>query len=180
MVIRRGLTQQDWGNRKRNSGHTESVQGCTGTKGCPREDMSGRRRHKLGREASAGTTAAHTLISGFWPPGLGDERTLLKLPCLLKGKGERVAEDETVGWHHLRDGYEFGQTPGDGGGQGSLACCSPWVCKESDTTEQLNINSEILHRQPEGTGAEPRTPPPPSCPSKAALGLEAHWFTSTF
>ena len=24
-------------------------------------------------------------------------------------------------------------------GQGSLACCSPWGCKESDTTEQLNL-----------------------------------------
>ena len=32
----------------------------------------------------------------------------------------------------------FEQTPGDGEGQGSLACCSPWGCKESDVTEQLN------------------------------------------
>ena len=36
---------------------------------------------------------------------------------------------------------EFEQTLGDGEGQGSLACCSPWVCKESDRTEQLNSNS---------------------------------------
>ena len=27
------------------------------------------------------------------------------------------------------------QAPGDGEGQGSLACCSPWHCKESDMTE---------------------------------------------
>ena len=35
-------------------------------------------------------------------------------------------------------GYEFEQALGVSDGQGSLACCSPWSCKESDTTEQLN------------------------------------------
>ena len=30
---------------------------------------------------------------------------------------------------------EFEQVVGDGEGQGSLACCSPWGCKESDMTE---------------------------------------------
>ena len=43
-----------------------------------------------------------------------------------------------VGWHHRLDGCEFEQTLRDGEGQGSLDCCSPWSCKESDTTEQLN------------------------------------------
>ena len=43
-----------------------------------------------------------------------------------------------VGWHHQLDGHEFEQTPGDGEGQGSQACCSPWGHKESDTTERLN------------------------------------------
>ena len=43
-------------------------------------------------------------------------------------------------FHYQRNGHELGQTPGDGGGQGGLACCSPWGCKESDTTEQLNNN----------------------------------------
>ena len=43
-----------------------------------------------------------------------------------------------IGWHHQLNGHEFEQTPRDGEGQGSLACCSPWSCKESDTTEQLN------------------------------------------
>ena len=47
-------------------------------------------------------------------------------------------EDEVAGWHHRRDGHEFEQAPGVGDGQGSLACCSPWGRKESDTTEQLN------------------------------------------
>ena len=48
-----------------------------------------------------------------------------------------------VGWHHRLDGHEFEQALGDGEGQGSLLCCSPWGCKESDTTEQLNNNKVI-------------------------------------
>ena len=49
-----------------------------------------------------------------------------------------------VGWHHRINGHEFEQTLGDGEGQGSLACCSPWGCKELDTTELLNNNSLML------------------------------------
>ena len=48
-----------------------------------------------------------------------------------------ITEDEMVGWHHwLRQKFE--QAPGVGDGQGSLECCSPWGCKESDMTEWLN------------------------------------------
>ena len=46
--------------------------------------------------------------------------------------------DSMAGWHHRLDGREFEWTPGVGDGQGGLACCSSWGCKESDTTEQLN------------------------------------------
>ena len=49
-----------------------------------------------------------------------------------------MTEDEMVGWHHQLNGHEFEQAPGDGEGQGSLVCCSPWSCKESDTTQRLN------------------------------------------
>ena len=49
-----------------------------------------------------------------------------------------MAEGEMAGWHHQLDGHEFEQASGVGDGQGSLACCSPWGCKESDTTEWLN------------------------------------------
>ena len=45
-----------------------------------------------------------------------------------------------VGWHYQLNGCEFEQAPGDGEGQGSLECCSPWGHKELDTTEQLNNN----------------------------------------
>ena len=51
-----------------------------------------------------------------------------------------MTEDEMVGWHHRSDGHEFEQAPGDGEGQGSLACCSPWGHKESVTAQQLNNN----------------------------------------
>ena len=40
-----------------------------------------------------------------------------------------------VGWHHQLNGHEFGLTLGGGDGQGSLACCGSWGCKESDMTE---------------------------------------------
>ena len=48
----------------------------------------------------------------------------------------RTTEDEMVGWHHQLNGHEFEEALGDGKGQGSLACCNPWGCKVSDTTEQ--------------------------------------------
>ena len=51
-----------------------------------------------------------------------------------------MTEDEIIGWHHQLNGHEFGQAPGDGEGQGSLACCSPWGRKELDMTELLNKN----------------------------------------
>ena len=60
-----------------------------------------------------------------------------------------TTEDEMVGWHHRLDGHEFEQAPGVGNGQGSLACCSPWGPKESDTTEWLNwVDSRV--QQPSG------------------------------
>ena len=48
------------------------------------------------------------------------------------------------GWHHRLDVRESEQTPGDGGGQEGLACCSPWGHKESDTTERLNSNHRCV------------------------------------
>ena len=49
-----------------------------------------------------------------------------------------TTENEMVGWHHWLNGHGFEWTPGVGDGQGGLACCSSWGCKESDITEQLN------------------------------------------
>ena len=53
----------------------------------------------------------------------------------IESSGEKGAtEDEMVGWHHRLNGHELEQAPGDGEGQGNLACCSPWGRKESDIT----------------------------------------------
>ena len=48
-----------------------------------------------------------------------------------------TTEDEMAGWTHRLDGHESEWIPGDGDGQGDLACCESWGRKESDTTEQL-------------------------------------------
>ena len=55
-----------------------------------------------------------------------------------------MTEDEMVGWHHQLNGHEFEQTPGDGEGQGSLVCCSPWGCRELDMTKRLNNNNKYF------------------------------------
>ena len=52
-----------------------------------------------------------------------------------------MTEDGMVGWHHLLNGHEFEQTPGDSEGQGSY---SAWSCRGSDTAQQLNNNNQGL------------------------------------
>ena len=76
----------------------------------------------------------------FWPP---DSKNWIIWKDPDAGKDRRqeekgTAEDEMVGWHHWFNEHEFEQAPGVGDRQGSPACCSPWGCKESDMTEQLN------------------------------------------
>ena len=69
------------------------------------------------------------------------EKTLM----LAKIKGMRrrgKQRDEIVGWHHWLDEHEFEQAPSVGNGQGSLACCSPWGHKQTDTTEWLNWSEQ--------------------------------------
>ena len=56
----------------------------------------------------------------------------------LGQKENGMTEDEMAGWHHQLDEHEFEWTLGVGDGQGRLACCDSWGCKESDTTEWLN------------------------------------------
>ena len=71
-------------------------------------------------------------------------RLIEKDPDAGKDSGQEekgATEDEMVSWYHPLSGHEFEQTPGDSEGQGSLACCSPWGRKESDTSEQLNNNT---------------------------------------
>ena len=49
-----------------------------------------------------------------------------------------MTEDEMVGWHHQLNGCEFEQALGVGDGQGGLACCRSWGCKQLDISEKLN------------------------------------------
>ena len=80
----------------------------------------------------------------LWPP---HEKSWLIRKDPDAGKDGRqeekeMTEDEMVGWHHQLNGHEFEQTPEDGGGQGSLVCCSSWGRKELDMTYQLNNNNK--------------------------------------
>ena len=88
-------------------------------------------------------TDAESEASIIWPPDAKRQLTG-KDPDAGKDweqKGKGTIEDEMVGWNHWFDGHELGQTPEDGEGQGSLACCSPWGREESDTTAWLNNNN---------------------------------------
>ena len=92
-----------------------------------------------------GRTDAEAEAPILWPP---DGKTWLIGKDLHARKESRqeekgMTEDEMSGWHHWLNGHEFEQVPEDGEGQGSLMCCSPWGCKESDITEQLNTNKII-------------------------------------
>ena len=84
----------------------------------------------------------------LWP---SDVKSWLIRKDLDAGKDWRqeekwIAEGGMVGWHHLLNGHEFEQVPGDGEGQGSLACCSPWGHKESDMSYQTTTTTTNNHR----------------------------------
>ena len=93
-----------------------------------------------------GRTDAEAEIPILWPP---DAKSWLiwKDPeagkdCRWEEKG--TVEDEMAGWHHRLDGHEFEWTPGVGDGQGGLACCDSWGCKELDTSEQLKWTDDPI------------------------------------
>ena len=71
-----------------------------------------------------------------WPPD-AKSQLIGKDPDAGKDWGQNEKEatmDKTVGWHHWLNRHESEQTLGDGEGQGSLECCSPWGHQESNTT----------------------------------------------
>ena len=76
----------------------------------------------------------------LWPPDVKNQ-LIEKDPDAGKDwrqEEKGTTEDEMVGWHYRLNGHEAEQTLGGGEGQGSLARCSPWGHKESDTAEGLN------------------------------------------
>ena len=87
-----------------------------------------------------GRTDAEAETPVLWPPDVKNW-LIWKDPDAGKDWGQEekgTTEDEMVEWHHRLDGNKFERAWRVGDGQGSLACCSPWDCKESDTTEWLN------------------------------------------
>ena len=77
----------------------------------------------------------------------GKEEVWWRQPCAwerLRQKEKGATEDKMVGRHHWLSGHESKQTLGDSEGQGSLAYCSPLGHKESDMTEGLNNNNQVL------------------------------------
>ena len=87
-----------------------------------------------------GRTDVEAEIPILWPPDVKNW-LIWKDPDAGKDWGQEekgMTEDEMVGWHHQHNGHGFGWTLGVGDGQGGLACCSSWCCKESDTIERLN------------------------------------------
>ena len=80
-------------------------------------------------------------VSILWPP---DVKNWLIGKDPDAGKDwrweEEMPEDEMVGWHHKLNWHELEQALGVGDGQGSLVCCSPWGCKESDMNWVTKLN----------------------------------------
>ena len=80
-----------------------------------------------------GRTDAEAETPVLWPPNANNQ-LIGKDPDAgkdLKQEEKGTTVDEIVEWHHWLNGHKFEQAPGVGDGQGSLACCSPWGCKES-------------------------------------------------
>ena len=94
----------------------------------------------------SGRNDAKAETPALWPPH--EKSWLIGKDCDAGrdwGQEKGTTEDEMAGWHHWLYGRESEWTPGVGDGQGGLACCNLWGCKESDTTEWLNwteLNSE--------------------------------------
>ena len=82
-----------------------------------------------------GRTDAGAEAPILWPSDV-ESRLIEKTLMLRKIEEKRRRGWQSlrwmVGWYHGFNGYEFEQTPGDTEGQGSLACCNSWGCKESD------------------------------------------------
>ena len=103
---------------------------------------------------STGGTDVEAETPILWPPDT--KSWLIWKDCDARkdwGQEEKgMTEDEMVGWHHRLNGHRFGWTLAVGDGQGGLACCGSWDCKESDMTEQLNwteLNGALPYYSPD-------------------------------
>ena len=107
----------------------------------------------------------------------------LMLKLKLQYFGHLMQRTDSLGkTNHQCNGHEFEEAPGVGDRQGSLVCCSPWGCKESDTTERLNrlqLQCEGLHcsdfscHRAQARGR-------PGFSSCECMGLAAPWHMGIF
>ena len=79
-----------------------------------------------------GRTDAETETPVLWPSDVKNWLTEKDPDAEKDWRQEEkgMTEDRMTGWYHQLNGHEFEQALGDGEGQGSLVCCSPWGCKE--------------------------------------------------
>ena len=108
-----------------------------------------------------GRTDAEPEAPILWPP---DTKSQLIGIDFDAGKDRRqeekgTTEDNMVRWYHQLYGHEFEQTLRDGEGKGSLACCNPWDCKKSDTTERQNNWTTASHCKKESESSWKREKP---------------------
>ena len=82
-----------------------------------------------------GRTDAKAEAPILWPADSLEKTLMLGK---TEGRRRRGWQDKIVGWHHQLNGLMFEQALRVDDGQESLACYSPWSCKESDMTERLN------------------------------------------
>ena len=90
-----------------------------------------------------GRTDAEAETPIFWPP-CAKSWLIGKDSDAGRDWGRRRKGRQRMRWHHRLNGHEFGWTLGVGDGQGGLACCDSWGCKELNTTERLNWTELIL------------------------------------
>ena len=125
-----------------------------------------------------GRTDAEAKAPILWPPE-AKSQLIGKDPAVGKDwmqKEKGTTEDEMVGWCHRLDGREFEQAPGVGDGQGGLACCSPWGCKQTGLSDWRTRNRDWRIR-----GDFPGSPVVETWPSNAGgmtlivvVGLRSH------
>ena len=100
--------------------------------------------HPIGNQSWIffGKTDVETETPIFWPP-YAKNWLIGKDPDAGKDwrqKEKRASEGEISGWHHWCNGRELGQTSGDGEGQISLVCCSPWEALKLSSKEIKPVN----------------------------------------
>ena len=117
-----------------------------------------------------GRTDAEAEVPILWPPDAKSWLTGKDPDARIDWRQEKWAtEDKMAGWHHQLNGHEFEQTLGDSEGQGSLACCSPWGHKESDTLGDTTTTLHSMEHTEECTTRTHNIPYIPFSPIRTSI-----------